>query len=241
VTTPCLLSVARIADQCKTGPRHGTGTPVANQISTTYNDLAAFPHFQAAVPNALVLACCVEPSEISHALAQDPFALDDGHFGGPGRPGLGVDPEWPWSRRTSFATDPRADRSTRSRSLMTTLYPHLEPYAKGVLDVGDGNLIQWETCGNPDGKPALVPHGGPGAGCSTGMPPRASALAAGISAGVHPHRHSFFLPCCLAGGWHSPTASPHPGWNTRDHGPRSPRSRGTPGHRLGIEPGMAGQ
>jgi proline iminopeptidase len=32
----------------------------------------------------------------------------------------------------------------------------------GMLDVGDGNLVHWETTGNPDGKPALVVHGGPG-------------------------------------------------------------------------------
>ena len=38
-----------------------------------------------------------------------------------------------------------------------------------MLDVGDGNLVYWETCGNPDGKPALVVHGGPGSGCSAGM------------------------------------------------------------------------
>lgn len=38
-----------------------------------------------------------------------------------------------------------------------------------MLDVGDGNLVYWETCGNPGGKPALVVHGGPGTGCSTTM------------------------------------------------------------------------
>ncbi|MFC7533093.1 prolyl aminopeptidase [Actinoplanes sp. GCM10030250] len=32
------------------------------------------------------------------------------------------------------------------------------------LDVGDGNVIHWEEHGNPDGKPALVVHGGPGSG-----------------------------------------------------------------------------
>ncbi|MEV1001715.1 alpha/beta fold hydrolase, partial [Nonomuraea sp. NPDC050202] len=37
-----------------------------------------------------------------------------------------------------------------------------------MLDVGDGNLVYWEVCGNPDGKPAVVVHGGPGSGCSTG-------------------------------------------------------------------------
>ena len=37
-----------------------------------------------------------------------------------------------------------------------------------MLDVGDGNLVYWEACGNPDGKPALVVHGGPGSGLGTG-------------------------------------------------------------------------
>jgi proline iminopeptidase len=48
-------------------------------------------------------------------------------------------------------------------------YPEIEPYAHGVLDVGDGNLLYWETCGNADAKPALVLHGGPGSGCTPGM------------------------------------------------------------------------
>jgi proline iminopeptidase len=49
------------------------------------------------------------------------------------------------------------------------LYPPIEPYDRGMLDVGDGNLVYWEVCGNPDGKPALVIHGGPGSGCSPGQ------------------------------------------------------------------------
>ena len=38
-----------------------------------------------------------------------------------------------------------------------------------MLDVGDGNLVYWECCGNSNGKPVVVLHGGPGSGCSTGM------------------------------------------------------------------------
>ena len=49
------------------------------------------------------------------------------------------------------------------------LYPAIEPYSSGMLDVGEGNLIYWEACGNPQGKPAVVFHGGPGSGCSEGM------------------------------------------------------------------------
>ncbi len=48
-------------------------------------------------------------------------------------------------------------------------YPEIEPYDHGMLDVGDGNRIYWEICGNPEGKPAVVLHGGPGSGCSTGI------------------------------------------------------------------------
>jgi proline iminopeptidase len=49
------------------------------------------------------------------------------------------------------------------------LYPRVEPYDHGVLEVGDGHKMYWETCGNPSGKPALVVHGGPGSGCTPGM------------------------------------------------------------------------
>lgn len=45
------------------------------------------------------------------------------------------------------------------------LYPEIEPYDHGMLDVGDGNRVHWEVCGNPRGKPAVVLHGGPGSGC----------------------------------------------------------------------------
>jgi proline iminopeptidase len=38
-----------------------------------------------------------------------------------------------------------------------------------MLDVGDGNLIYWETCGNPAGKPAVMVHGGSGQECAPRM------------------------------------------------------------------------
>ena len=52
---------------------------------------------------------------------------------------------------------------------MAGRYPEIEPYEHGMLDAGDGNQIYWEQCGNPDGKPAVVLHGGPGGGCSPGL------------------------------------------------------------------------
>ncbi|GAA1468772.1 prolyl aminopeptidase [Microbacterium thalassium] len=46
------------------------------------------------------------------------------------------------------------------------LYPPIEPYETGELLVGDGHRMYWEQCGNPEGKPVVFLHGGPGAGCS---------------------------------------------------------------------------
>lgn len=34
-----------------------------------------------------------------------------------------------------------------------------------MLQVGDCNLVYWEACGHPAGKPAVMFHGGPGSGC----------------------------------------------------------------------------
>ena len=47
-----------------------------------------------------------------------------------------------------------------------TLYPEIQPYRSGHLDVGDGHSLYWELCGNPAGKPAVFLHGGPGGGIS---------------------------------------------------------------------------
>jgi proline iminopeptidase len=49
---------------------------------------------------------------------------------------------------------------------LRTLYPAIEPYDKGWLEVGDGHRVYWERSGNPKGKPAIFLHGGPGAGFS---------------------------------------------------------------------------
>ena len=47
-----------------------------------------------------------------------------------------------------------------------TLYPEFEPYETGMLEVGDGHSLYWELSGNPDGKPVVFLHGGPGGGSS---------------------------------------------------------------------------
>ncbi|MFP5404880.1 MAG: alpha/beta fold hydrolase [Gammaproteobacteria bacterium] len=50
--------------------------------------------------------------------------------------------------------------------VLVQLYPPIEPFDSGLLDVGDGHQLYWELCGKPAGKPAVFLHGGPGSGCS---------------------------------------------------------------------------
>ncbi len=45
-----------------------------------------------------------------------------------------------------------------------SFYPEIDPYVRGQLEVGDGQQIYWEECGNPAGKPVVYLHGGPGGG-----------------------------------------------------------------------------
>jgi proline iminopeptidase len=47
-----------------------------------------------------------------------------------------------------------------------TLYPPIEPYETGMLEVGDGHTLYWERIGTPGARPAVFLHGGPGSGCS---------------------------------------------------------------------------
>jgi proline iminopeptidase len=46
--------------------------------------------------------------------------------------------------------------------ILRTLYPPIEPYETGHLDVGDGHSIYWERFGTRGAKPAVFLHGGPG-------------------------------------------------------------------------------
>ena len=49
------------------------------------------------------------------------------------------------------------------------LYPASQPYAFDTIEVEGGHRLYFEQCGNPDGIPVVVLHGGPGGGCSPGM------------------------------------------------------------------------
>lgn len=44
------------------------------------------------------------------------------------------------------------------------LYPEIEPFNQEFLKVSDIHTIYFEECGNPNGKPAVFIHGGPGGG-----------------------------------------------------------------------------
>ncbi len=47
-----------------------------------------------------------------------------------------------------------------------SLYPEIEPYDSGTLKVSDVHALHYEQCGNPQGKPVVFLHGGPGGGCT---------------------------------------------------------------------------
>lgn len=52
---------------------------------------------------------------------------------------------------------------------MRDLYPDIEPFDSGTLPVDARHNLYYEQCGNPAGKPVVLLHGGPGAGCGTKM------------------------------------------------------------------------
>ena len=47
------------------------------------------------------------------------------------------------------------------------MYPEIMPYDHFMLPVSDIHTLYVEQCGNPDGKPVLFVHGGPGGGSHT--------------------------------------------------------------------------
>ncbi|MEM6613562.1 MAG: prolyl aminopeptidase [Cyanobacteria bacterium P01_C01_bin.72] len=47
---------------------------------------------------------------------------------------------------------------------MRDLYPPIEPYNQGKLKVSELHTIHYEESGNPQGKPVIFLHGGPGGG-----------------------------------------------------------------------------
>lgn len=62
----------------------------------------------------------------------------------------------------------RFPRRVLDRPAMTeerrVLYPEIEPYRTGRLKVSEKHELYFEESGNPDGKPVVFLHGGPGGG-----------------------------------------------------------------------------
>ena len=52
---------------------------------------------------------------------------------------------------------------------MRSLSPEIQPYDTGTLPVDERHTLYYEQCGNPEGKPVVLLHGGPGGGCSDKM------------------------------------------------------------------------
>ena len=50
-----------------------------------------------------------------------------------------------------------------------TLYPETQPYTGADAQVSELHTIHVEECGNPDGKPVIMIHGGPGGGINPTM------------------------------------------------------------------------
>lgn len=61
------------------------------------------------------------------------------------------------------------DKYSEHNSAAPRLYPEIAPYDQRRLNVGDGHQVYVEQCGNPQGMPVVVVHGGPGGGCSAMM------------------------------------------------------------------------
>ncbi|MDH5797421.1 MAG: prolyl aminopeptidase [Paracoccaceae bacterium] len=61
------------------------------------------------------------------------------------------------------------DRTSGHNSATQHLFPPIDPFDRQTMDVGDGHVVYFEQCGNPEGKPVVVLHGGPGGGCSPAM------------------------------------------------------------------------
>jgi len=58
---------------------------------------------------------------------------------------------------------PISDRPRRD------LFPEIEPFASGWMSTGGPHEVWYEECGNPQGRPVVVLHGGPGGAVNPGM------------------------------------------------------------------------
>lgn len=61
------------------------------------------------------------------------------------------------------------DQRSGQKRAADYLYPPIDPFDQRVIEVDGGHRVFVEQCGNPQGVPVLVLHGGPGGGCSPAM------------------------------------------------------------------------
>ncbi|MBK0325779.1 prolyl aminopeptidase [Rhodobacteraceae bacterium F11138] len=61
------------------------------------------------------------------------------------------------------------DKHSDQKRAVQYLYPPIEPFDQRMIAVGQGHKVYVEQCGNPEGVPVVVLHGGPGGGCSPAM------------------------------------------------------------------------
>jgi proline iminopeptidase len=61
------------------------------------------------------------------------------------------------------------DHRSGQKRAVEFLYPPIDPFDQRVIVMADGHRIYVEQCGNPNGIPVVVMHGGPGGGCSPAM------------------------------------------------------------------------
>jgi proline iminopeptidase len=74
------------------------------------------------------------------------------------------------SKATVATARARSSSKTSNRvTVLRTLYPPIQPYRTGFLRVSNVHEIYYEESGNPQGKPAVFVHGGPGGGTDAKM------------------------------------------------------------------------
>ncbi|MEC8581814.1 MAG: prolyl aminopeptidase [Pseudomonadota bacterium] len=61
------------------------------------------------------------------------------------------------------------DKDLGQKRAVQYLYSPIDPFDQRMMSVSDGHTIYVEQCGNPEGIPVIVLHGGPGGGCSPAM------------------------------------------------------------------------
>ncbi len=80
--------------------------------------------------------------------------------------GRGYDFQSTYSSCDAVGFDPRESIHMSARR---GLYPEIEPFEQGFLQASELHRLWYEQCGNPDGEPVVVLHGGPGGGCNAKM------------------------------------------------------------------------